>query len=667
MTLPPLFMKRPFLFGGLLILSIAIGSAFGSLLAMYHDLPAVRGLGEYRPNVVTKILSSDGQKIAELYLEKRFWVPYDTVPQTLIDAILATEDDEFFKHKGLRLLSILRALAVDIRMGRMAQGGSTITQQLAKQLFLTPEKSVTRKIREALLAIQMERKYTKREILELYLNQIYLGSGAYGVEAASRVYFGKTVGDLDLAEAALIAGLPRAPSRYSPFKNLNLAEQRRATVLSRMKVEGYITTDEEKAANAEPIRLAENTQEKSIAPHFVETVRKYLEKTYGPERVYREGLTVYTTLDTRLQEAAEEAVREGVAEVNEHVNAARLYSDGVSVEGALTAVRPQDGAVLAMVGGVDFAKSRFNRAVQAKRQPGSAFKPFIYLAAIQKDYSPADMIVDSPVSFPDPQREGMWKPVNFSNRFYGPVTLRKALENSMNVATVKLLNQIGVGPVIELARKCGIKSPLPEYLSLGLGAAEVSLLELTSAYSTFANMGLRAAPYFIRSVRDGRGEILERREPAIYDAVRPEAAYVLTKMLQGVVENGTGKAARALNRPVAGKTGTTDENKDAWFVGYTPTLTAGVWIGFDDNRPMGKGETGGATAAPVWTRFMAEALRNRPVKDFTPPERVVVRVIDRDTGKLATSFCHDTLAEVFVEGTEPIEFCREQVVNGQRL
>lgn len=660
------FRRRPLLFSFVTFAALLFGSSLGLLVAMYHDLPQVHGLEEYRPNVVTRILDSDDRRIAELFREKRFWVSYDDVPRSLIDAVIATEDDEFFKHKGIRFLSILRALFVDIRMGRMAQGGSTITQQLAKQLFLTPEKSIIRKIKEALLAIQIEKRYTKKEILELYLNQIYLGSGAYGVEAASQVYFGKSVKDLDLAEAALIAGLPRAPSRYSPFENKHLAKQRRATALSRMRTEGYITAEDEAMAAAEPIVLNKEMEEQAAAGHFVEMVRKYLEETYGTERVYREGLLVRTTLDLDLQALAVEAVKKGAAAVNERVLASGLHHGGGPVEAALAAIRPEDGAILALVGGVDFEKSRFNRAVQAKRQPGSAFKPFVYLAALEKGYSPADMVIDSPVSFPRPGG-GSWKPVNFSNRFHGPVTLRKALENSLNVAAVKLLDRVGVDAVLDVAWRAGVRSQLPPVLSLALGSGEVTLLELTSAYATLANRGLYAKPRFIVSVTSAAGEVLEENDPVISDAVSPEAAYVLTNMLKGVVENGTGRAAKELDRPAAAKTGTTSDFKDAWFVGYTPGLAAGVWVGFDDGSPLGGGETGGHAAGPIWVDFMSGALKDKPVIHFKPPERITARLIDRDSGKLATAMCENTMMEIFVEGTEPVEYCGLERAGRDRL
>ncbi|VAX19687.1 Multimodular transpeptidase-transglycosylase [hydrothermal vent metagenome] len=647
--------------------SVGVGILLGLLMSMYYNLPEIKILEEHRPNVVTKILAEDGTLITELFREKRIWVDYADIPENLKKAITDTEDHTFFQHRGIRFMSILRALIVDIRLGRIAQGGSTITQQLAKTLFLSPEKNIMRKVKEALMAIEIERLYTKREILELYLNQIYMGSGAYGVEAASQVYFGKSSKDLTLAESALIAGLPRAPSRYSPLNNIDRAKQRRATVLSRMKAENDITPQEEDAANAEPILLKDQNAHKHSAKYFVEAIRAYLEKKYGADRVYREGLTVQTTLNLRMQEAAESAISKGLATISERIKRARLYNDDVLPEAALVAIRPSDGAILAMVGGSDFKKSQFNRAMSAKRQAGSAFKPFIYLAALNNGSSPADIIVDSPVSYPDPTKEGEWKPVNFSKRFYGPVTLRRALEASMNVATVKLLDKTGVESVIAITDKLGFSGKIKPYLSLALGALEVTPLELTSAYAALANGGVYSKPGMVLSVNNADGENLEERTPYFEDSATPEVTYVLTRMLQGVVENGTGKVAKSLGRPVAAKTGTTSDSRDAWFLGYTPNLAVGVWVGFDDNRSLGPRETGGHTAGPIWTDFMKKALKNSPTLNFMPPERVVVKIIDRNTGKLATGLCLDTIAEVFITGTEPTDYCEVEGKETDRL
>ena len=658
MSKEKLLTRRPLLFTSLVAIAVCAGVLLGLTFAMYSDLPEINRLEDYKPNVVTRILDKDGRKIAELYKEKRVWISFEDIPELLKQAIIATEDTEFFQHKGLRLMSIVRAVLIDIQKGRMAQGGSTITQQLTKQLFLTPQKHVVRKIKEALLSIQIEKRYTKREIFELYANQIYLGSGAYGVESAARIYFGKSATDLNLEESALIAGLPKAPSSYSPFKNMKLAKQRRDIVLGRMSAVGYITAEQELASRAKPIELVEKVRNRWAAPYFVDYIKQYLEKTYGEDRVYREGLVVTTTLDSDMQKSAESAVSKGVDIVNKRVARKKLYHDDARVDAALVAIRPEDGAVVAMVGGADFGKSQYNKALYALRQPGSAFKPFVYLTALNAGFSPGDIVIDSPVVYKKGSGKGFWKPSNFSNKFYGPVTLRTALERSMNIAAIKLMDKVGIQSVIDTARSLGIKSPLVRGRSLALGASEVTPLELTAAYATFANNGLYSKPYFIKSVVNADGETLEEAVPEVRDAIRPEVAYTITNMLRGVVQNGTGKAVKKLGRDAAGKTGTTNSYHDAWFAGYTPQLAVTVWTGFDDNRSMGRGETGGRAAAPIWLEFMAGALKNKPSLAFTPPEGIVIRKIDRKSGKLATHRCKDTFEEVYVEGSEPLEQCK---------
>jgi len=655
--------RRPLLFWSMGAFATATGVILGQLFAMYQGLPALERLEEYRPNVVTRILDRNGDVYHELYREKRFWVEYDTIPQHLKDAIVAVEDDQFFAHKGVRLSSILRALLTDIRQMSMAQGGSTITQQLAKVLFLTPEKKISRKIREALLAIELEKRYTKEEILELYCNQIFLGSGSYGVEAASRIYFGKSIQELTLAESAMLAGLPKAPNRYSPFKNPEAALRRRNIVLRRMLEEGKITEEEELAAEGALLRLAENGGGAQLAGHYVELVRVQLLKNFGSASLYQDGLQVTTTLDMRMQAAAEKAVAEGLAVINEQEKKAGVRHDGALAQAGLVAIEVSSGDVLAMVGGADFNTSEFNHATQALRQPGSAFKPFIYLAALEKGYHPASVVVDSPVSFPRTDSPGFWKPRNYSNKFYGPVTLRKALENSLNVSTVKLLHDIGEGPVINVARRLGVEAPLPADLSLALGSAEMTLMELTAAYATLANKGLYTSPSIIKSVVDSEGAILDTAPPRVTEAVRPEVAYVLSNMLKGVVENGTGQRAQIPGRHIAGKTGTTNDNRDAWFIGYTADIAVGVWVGFDDNRSLSSRQTGGRAAAPIWAAFMKEALRGIPSRDFPPPVAVVARLIDRETGLLANQWCQDSVTELFVAGMEPKESCMPATPN----
>ncbi|MFQ6111408.1 MAG: penicillin-binding protein 1A, partial [Nitrospinota bacterium] len=654
-------------------------------------------------------------------------VPLSRIPKNRLQATLATEDPRFYGHGGLDLKGIARALLSNLRKGRIVEGGSTITQQLTKLLFLTPERSLSRKVKEALLAYQLERRYTKDEILELYFNQIYLGHGAYGVEAASRIYFGKGVEDLSLTEAALLAGIPRAPSLYDPLRHPLRALRRRNHVLRRMREEGFLSAEEEKEAAAEPLSLAPPSGRENFAPHFIEYIRRYLDDRYGTGAVYSRGLSIHTTLDSELQALARRALLKGLDALNRRrgfralsrgeiprvgqklvgrvlsvgpdevraqfgdltgtvkpmegaaggglrpgdkvlaqvtlVDRARgelVLEEMEGVEGAVIALEPQTGAIRAMVGGYDFARSQFNRAIQARRQPGSAFKPFIYAAAIDNGLTPADLLIDSPVEYRNPATGATWKPRNFSGKFHGPVTLRRALEKSINVATVKLLDRVGPRRVVEYAKTMGIQSPIYPYLSMALGAFEVNLLELTSAYGVFATGGLRAEPMAIVSATDREGRLLEERSPRVYRVLKPETAYLLTHLLRGVIERGTGRGARDLKGAIAGKTGTTDEFRDAWFIGFSPSLVVGVWVGLDSNNPIGEKETGARAALPIWKEIMAGWLKGREAEEFAEPPGIIKLAVDARTGRLAAKDCGPSLLEVFIEGTEPQESCRPQ-------
>ncbi len=621
----------------------------------------IRLLQEFRPPVTTKVYSDDRRLIGEFFMEKRELIAYRHIPKQAINAVLATEDAKFFEHRGIRLLSLLRALIADIRAARFVQGGSTITQQLAKTLFLTPEKSISRKVKEMLIALQIELNYTKREILALYFNQIYFGSGAYGLQAASKIYFNKRAEDLTLAESALLAGLPRAPSYYSPHNDIQRSKDRRATVLKRMFDEGFITKEQKEAADAEDILLT-STGALPQAPYFLETIRRKLEAKYGSDSIYREGLELYTTLNIEMQEAARRAVDEGLKAV-ESRNAKKIPDDGAGeqllLQAALIAIDPATGDVKALVGGRDFKTSEFNRAVQAKRQPGSAFKPVVYATALMEGWTAASILVDSPVIMKDPSKPDKWKPENFNKKFHGPVTMRKALEKSLNVATIKLLQKVGTDQVISMAVRLGIDSEVHPYPSMALGVSEVSLLEITSAYAVFANRGVRAEPRWLRLIRKSDGSLLEDNPPSYTEAMPAQQAFLITKMLQGVVENGTGRVAQKLGREAAAKTGTTDNFTDAWFIGYTPGLAAGVWVGYDMKKPIGKNETGAKAAGPIWTRFMNEALKSQPVKKFEMPKKIVKVDIEASTGLLADPSCGKTVAEYFLKGTEPRRYCNE--------
>lgn len=630
----------------------------GLFISYLHNLPQLKGLEEYHPPLSSLVYSLDDQLIAQFYQQKRVFIPLAKTPQNLIHAFLSVEDTNFYSHHGIDLWAILRAFYVNFKAWRIKEGASTITQQLAKVLFLTPEKNFIRKIKEAVLAIQIEKKYTKNEILELYLNQIYFGNGAYGVESAAGTLFDKSVEDLSLTELAIIAGLPNSPNRYSPHNDLDLAIKRRNHVLRRMLSERYISKEAFDSAISSPLNIIPKSRE-TIAPYFIEYIRQYLEGKYGANLLYKKGLHVYTTLDREMQKIAKKAVIEGVEKIDlrrmNKQNLEKQKNKEQYTQAALIAIDPKTGFVKTMIGGKNFELSQFNRATQAKRQPGSAIKPIIYMTALECGFSAANIVFDSPFILENADGKGnTWKPENFSKRFYGPTTLRTALEKSRNVVTVKLLNKIGIKTTISYARKMGIKSPLAPYLSLGLGSSEVSLLELTSAYGVLANEGIRVNPIFIRQVIDQNKKVLEKNFIRKERVVSSQTAYILTSMLQGVIKRGTGKTANVLPYPLAAKTGTTDRFADAWFIGYCPDLLAGVWVGLDDNQSLGKEETGAKAACPIWIDFMGQVLKSwNSVSDFTVPEGLSYAYIDPETGLLADGNSPSKFLEVFKKGSEP--------------
>jgi penicillin-binding protein 1A len=643
----------------LLFLGVAAvaGIIGGFFLALTHDLPQIKGLESFEPAAITRIYSADKELLAELFTERRVPVRLSDIPGPLKQAIVATEDRKFYQHAGVDLKGVLRAILTDIRAGEFVQGASTITQQLARTLFLTPQKSVIRKLKEAFLAFQIERRYTKNEILELYLNQVYFGSGAYGVEAAARTFFGKSVRELDLAECALIAGMPKSPSRFSPRVNESLALKRREIVLNQMVRNNLITEEEAKAAKASPLNLAEGPSTTTKAPYFVAYVRRFLEKEFGGARLYRTGLTVHTTLNYKMQQAAEKAVAAGLEQLT-----ARMRKRGVSLDekpqAALVTLDPRQGAILAMVGGRNFEESRFNRATMARRQPGSAFKPLVYACAMEHGFTQSDLVWDAPVVFKGVRKDVDWTPMNFSGTFKGEMTLRDALAVSENIPAVKLLNKLGPSTAVEWAHRMGIESPVEPNLSLVLGTSEVTPLELTAAYGVFPNAGIAARPFAISEVLDQEGRSLWRARPQLWTAVSPETAAIMTDMLQAVVESGTGRKAKSLGLPVAGKTGTTDTYRDALFVGFSPTIVTGVWVGMDHYSTLGRGETGARAALPIWIDFMQQALADRPHQEFQLPNGVTKVRIDADSGLLASEDCPEAVTMVFKKGTEPKRWCR---------
>ena len=638
--------RRPFLLAATLLLCFLLGTGTGLvLLAKFGSFPSFDSVQEYRPSVSSKIYDRYNHMIGELYIEKRTLAPFDKIPRHVVNAFVAAEDANFFNHRGVDFTAIARAAVKDLLGGSFSQGGSTITQQTVKNLFLTREKSISRKLKELILAYRMERKMSKEEILYLYLNQIYLGEGAYGVEAASRSYFGKGVSELGLAEGALLAGLPKAPTRYSPRIHPDLAKGRQRYVLRRMVEAGFLSQAEADNAYAAKIVLAPPSTFRSKAAYFLEQVRIVLAEKYGTEPLYRDGLRIYTTIDTRLQEAAHDSLIEGIRATEEK----NKYE---GLQGAVLALDPHTGAVLAMVGGTDFAQSQFNRALHARRQPGSAFKPIVYAAALSEGKTLVSMTDDSPIEF-DRTEEELWKPKNYDGTFLGPIPLIEALARSRNLATIRLLNEVGVDSALRTAKALGIASPIARNLSIALGSSGVTPLEMCVAYATFANGGLRPTPYFLREVRDARGNVLERTAPTAEQAISPDTAYLMVRMMQEVIRNGTGRSARRLGHNLAGKTGTTNENTDAWFIGYSPDLVGGVWIGFDTPRPLGDRQSAAVVALPIWIRFMGQVLPLFPNRTFPIPPGITFARVNPDTGKtLPSSFSGGEILP-FQVGTVP--------------
>lgn len=632
----------------ILTTGILCGIMVGGFLALIHDLPPIRSLESFQPSAITRIHSADGVLLDELFAQRRQPVALAVIPEALKQGLLITEDRNFYHHSGIDFKGILRAVVKDIRAGRFVEGASTITQQLTKTLFLTPRKTLRRKLREAFLALQLERRYTKDEILELYLNQIYLGSGAYGVEMAARRYFGKPVKDLDLAQCALIAGLPKAPTRYSPLVNPKLAVKRRNLVLRQMQAAGLISAGQYRRAAGQPLQLAPAPAKRRRAPYFVDYVRRRLEKRLGADLLYKGGLTVTTTLSFALQQTAEQALTHGLEALQ-----GRMRAHGVTgaPQGALVAVDVHTGAILTMVGGRDYGQSSYNRAVDARRQPGSAFKPVVFAAAVAQGFPQNRLILDAPVAFRGASGR-QWRPKNFSGSYLGEITLRRALALSRNIPAVRLIDTMGPAAVVSFAHRLGITSPLGPNLSLALGTSEVSLLELTAAYAVFANAGRAVLPFAVQKVVDPNGRVIWRPERKISSVMPRAAAAIMCDMLQGVIQEGTGRKARVIRRPVAGKTGTTNDYRDALFVGFSPGLAAGVWVGRDMPGTLGRGETGARAALPVWIEFMQAALANRSYEDFDIPDDTVQRFMDPGSGRLEAPGTRSAVKALFRKGRE---------------
>lgn len=575
------------------LLSATIG-AFGGFIAWsLSDLPEIKSLEGYRPMESSFIYSSDGKILAELYIERRNFIQHYNIPDRIKNAFIAIEDHRFYSHPGVDIIGILRALYKDIMAQSIVEGGSTITQQLSKMLFLKPEKSLSRKIKEAIISGQIEKRYTKDEILGMYLNQAYFGARAYGIEAAAQTYFGKSANEMSIAETALLAGLQKAPSKYSPFKNPDKALIRRQIVLKKMLENKFISKDDYEKANAEPLPVKPNYR-KYEAPYFVELLRQNLEATYG-DKIYTDGLRVYSTVNYEMQKAAENAITKGIKDIEKRTRP--------GVQAALIAIDLRNGHIKAMVGGNDFWKTQFNRATMALRQPGSAFKPFVYAAGVENGMSAEDEILDKPISFQGAKQNSIWSPKNYNNEYHGYVSIKKALALSLNTATVRLAYNIGVDKIIMLAQKCGIKSDLQPYLPIALGASDVTLLELTAAYSAFAT-GKRFDLQTYEKILNRDGIVIEDKFSSSVTVISPEIVEEMKKLLREVVETGTAVKAKDIKKTLYGKTGTTNDYSDAWFIGFDDRLVVGVWVGRDDNKPIGLKETGAKAALPIWIEFM---------------------------------------------------------------
>lgn len=642
----------------LVLVAVLAGGATGLVLYSLWDLPEVKSLEEYRPSITTRVYSGDHRLLAEFFVENRTPVTLSDVPERFLQALIATEDARFYQHPGIDLRGIIRALYRNIRAGSIQEGGSTLTQQLSKVLFLTPEKSYLRKIREMALALRIEQRYTKQEILTLYCNQIYFGNGAYGIEAAARIFFGKSARDLTLPECALLAGLPRSPKYYSPFREPEHALGRRAYVLNRMVALNVVPLETAEEAKRTPLPVRLPAVAKGPAAYFVEYIRQQVEDRFGSGILYSGGLNIYTSISDELQRYAEEAVRNGLIRIESRKKKKRGL-DQPPVQAALVAIDATSGSIRAMVGGRDFGESQFNRAWQAYRQPGSAFKPVIYAAALARGYGASELLDDSPLSVPL-DRTTVWKPENFTKTHLGPVTMRRALALSLNVPTVRLFQKLGADETIRFAKKLGIRSPLAPVPSLALGSSDLTLLELTSAYSVFAAHGARMEPLSILTITDSTGRTLYANDSMPEQVLTPEIAYLITNLLRGVIERGTGWKARDLGYPVAGKTGTANDYRDAWFIGYTPGLIAGVWVGYDDHRTIGWKETGARAALPIWVDFMKKANKGKEPENFAVPGGVIFRQVDPKTGLLGSEQCTGAIQEAFLAGTEPRQYCAEE-------
>lgn len=681
-----------------MIVFLSLGAFVGGaglcfLVRMAETLPTVEELENIHPPLVSKVIGRDGSVVHEFSTERRFWVSLDQIPADLTNAVVAIEDRRFYKHWGIDLKRIFGAIAVDVMHGEYAQGASTLTQQLARNLYLTARSSLVRKFREVLTAIQIESYYTKKEILELYLNQVYLGGGTYGVEAASQKYFSKPVSELTLNECAVLAGTIQLPEYYRPDKSKNIPRitVRRNSVLRGMERMGVIDETIAEATRKDSVRANPKQPTAKSAPYFVDMVRGYVSERYGDKALYEGGLTIYTTVDPVGQDSADAAAKMHLAELQPRLNRMcvdssqiyrslgiprdtlvahfdslyEVYKDEFNklpdstrlrkVQVSVVALDVATGAVRTLIGGRDFKETKFNRAIQSYRQPGSAFKPIVYAAAIDSNYTPASVILDQPITLETP--EGEWRPENYEHEFYGPVSLRRALAKSINLPAIQVLTSLGAKHVVETARSMGISSNLAAVPSLAIGACEVIPMEITSAYGIFPNGGVHVDPYYIEKIVDKNGTVLEEHEAAEREVFSPQTAFLMCDLLREVVCCGTGASipGRGFTRVAGGKTGTTNDYSDAWFIGFTPQIACGVWVGVDERRSMGRGVTGAKGAIPIWVPTMSALHKELPIATFEQPEGIVVEKVCDESHKVAGRYCPSASEEYFREGNIPEE------------
>ena len=668
------------MFGG----ALGLGTLAGAWTVICRDgrCPSIASLEQYVPRQTSKVFAVDGRFITELGLERRTLVKLQDIPKHVRDAVIMTEDRRFYTHHGIDYRRIFGAALRNIKAGGYAQGFSTITMQLARNVFadrISREKTLLRKLKEARVSRAIEQRYSKDKILELYLNQVYLGNGAYGVETASQRYFGKPVREVTVAEAAVLAGLLKGPERYNPRRFADRAILRRNTVLEIMRKEGAITAADASLAKAFPLQLAERTESGDVAPYYIEWVRQELVEHFG-NGLYDQGLKVYTSLDVEMQLAAERALEKQLQAIESGRHGAYKHltyegyvarsADGGErgadnspyLQGAFVAIDPRSGAVRAMVGGRDFGDSKFNRAVQALRQPGSTFKPVVYATAVHDGFGPAQVVDDSPVSL-EQMTGDAWTPQNYDLKFMGAMPMRKALYMSRNLAAIRTGMAVGAGSVIAMARKFGITTPIPPYPSVFIGSADVYPIQMIGAYSVFANLGLRTTPYAILKVENADGKVVWQPQPDREAVLSPEESWLMVSMMKDVVVRGTGARiwSSGFHVPAGGKTGTTNDGADVWFIGYTADLVAGVWMGFDKPQKIKANAQGGELAAPAWAAFMTEVYRRKPQPpDWPRPDGVIVRQVDALTGRLANSSCTSAVVtEFFVQGYEPTTSCTD--------